>query len=536
MGVEIFHTLKKVLSKKGYSTAVGDEGGFAPMLKSNDEALECVLEAISQAGYKAGSQVGICLDPAASEFYKDGKYIFKKSDKSERTSEQMVKFWANWVSQYPAIFSIEDGMAEDDWDGWKMLTDAVGDKIQLVGDDLFVTNTERLKRGIEGGVANAILIKVNQIGTLTETLEAMQMAAGRRIYRRGVAPFGRDGRSLHRRSGSGHRRGANQDRVGQPHRPHREIQPASAHRRAARLCGAISGKEGVPSMKKLVLVRHGESVWNKENRFTGWTDVELSDKGREEAHEAGKVLREGGYTFDVAYTSVLKRAIHTLWTVLDEMDLAWIPVHRSWRLNERHYGALQGLDKAETAAKFGEAQVKIWRRSYDIQPPELTADDPRFPGCDPRYAKLSKAALPLTECLKDTVARFLPLWHETIAPAIQEGERVLIAAHGNSIRALVKYLDDVSESDIVELNIPTGMPLVYELDDESEAAQSVLPGRSGKGEGGDGSRSGAGEEEVSPTCSGGLKISSVVAAHPFSARGCAADAASCCTTFGYPAA
>ncbi len=219
-------------------------------------------------------------------------------------------------------------------------------------------------------------------------------------------------------------------------------------------------------MKKLVLVRHGESLWNKENRFTGWTDVELSDKGREEAHDAGKVLREGKYTFDVAYTSVLKRAIHTLWTVLDELDLAWIPVHRSWRLNERHYGALQGLDKAETAAKFGEAQVKIWRRSYDIQPPELTHDDERFPGRDPRYTKLSKAALPLTECLKDTVARFLPLWHETIAPAIQDGERVLIAAHGNSIRALVKYLDDVSEEDIVELNIPTGMPLVYELDDD----------------------------------------------------------------------
>ncbi len=177
MGVEVFHTLKKVLSKKGYSTAVGDEGGFAPMLKSNDEALECVLEAITQAGYKAGSQVGICLDPAASEFYKDGKYIFKKSDKSERTSEQMVEFWANWVRQYPAIISIEDGMAEDDWAGWKMLTDAVGDKIQLVGDDLFVTNTERLKRGIEEGVANSILIKVNQIGTLTETLEAIQMAS-----------------------------------------------------------------------------------------------------------------------------------------------------------------------------------------------------------------------------------------------------------------------------------------------------------------------------------------------------------------------
>jgi 2,3-bisphosphoglycerate-dependent phosphoglycerate mutase len=219
-------------------------------------------------------------------------------------------------------------------------------------------------------------------------------------------------------------------------------------------------------MKKLVLVRHGESEWNKENRFTGWTDVELSDQGRAEAAEAGAVLRDGGYTFDVAYTSVLKRAIHTLWSVLDELDLAWIPVHRSWRLNERHYGALQGLNKAETAAKFGEAQVKIWRRSYDIRPPELTPDDERFPGRDRRYAGLSKDELPLTECLKDTVARFLPLWHETIAPAIQRGERVLIAAHGNSLRALVKYLDHVPEDEIVELNIPTGMPLTYELDDD----------------------------------------------------------------------
>jgi 2,3-bisphosphoglycerate-dependent phosphoglycerate mutase len=219
-------------------------------------------------------------------------------------------------------------------------------------------------------------------------------------------------------------------------------------------------------MKKLVLVRHGESEWNKENRFTGWTDVDLSEKGRAEAKGAGAVLREGGYTFDVAYTSVLKRAVHTLWSVLDELDLTWIPVHRSWRLNERHYGALQGLNKAETAEKFGEAQVKIWRRSYDIRPPELTPDDERFPGRDRRYASLSKDELPLTECLKDTVARFLPVWHETIAPAIQRGERVLIAAHGNSLRALVKYLDGVSEEDIVELNIPTGMPLAYELDDD----------------------------------------------------------------------
>jgi len=219
-------------------------------------------------------------------------------------------------------------------------------------------------------------------------------------------------------------------------------------------------------MIKVVLLRHGESSWNKENRFTGWTDVDLSDNGREEARAAGATLKAAGYAFDVAYTSVLKRAIRTLWMTLDELDLMWIPVHRSWRLNERHYGALQGLNKAETAARFGEAQVKIWRRSYDIPPPELTAEDERFPGHDPRYKGLAAAELPLTECLKDTVARFLPLWHETIAPAIRGGQKVLIAAHGNSLRALVKYLDHVSEADIVELNIPTGMPLVYELDDD----------------------------------------------------------------------
>ena len=217
-------------------------------------------------------------------------------------------------------------------------------------------------------------------------------------------------------------------------------------------------------MITLVLLRHGESVWNRENRFTGWTDVDLSDRGRAEAADAGRLLREGGYSFDVAYTSVLKRAIRTLWTALDELDLLWIPVVKSWRLNERHYGALQGLNKAETSARHGEAQVKIWRRSYDIPPPALTADDPRYPARDPRYAGLGAAELPLTESLKDTVARFLPYWHATIAPAIRSGQRVLIAAHGNSLRALVKFLDDVPEAEIVDLNIPTGIPLVYELD------------------------------------------------------------------------
>jgi 2,3-bisphosphoglycerate-dependent phosphoglycerate mutase len=217
-------------------------------------------------------------------------------------------------------------------------------------------------------------------------------------------------------------------------------------------------------MYKVVLLRHGESDWNRENRFTGWTDVDLSDLGKQEARAAGQLLKKEGYSFDHSFTSVLTRAIRTHWLVLEEMGLLWIPVQRSWRLNERHYGDLQGLNKAETAAKFGDAQVKVWRRSYDIPPPPLADDDPRHPRFEPRYADLSPADLPRTECLKDTVARFLPYWHETIAPAIRAGKKVLVAAHGNSLRALVKYLDDVSDGEIVELNIPTGIPLVYELD------------------------------------------------------------------------
>ncbi|MCL6493728.1 MAG: 2,3-diphosphoglycerate-dependent phosphoglycerate mutase [Ignavibacterium sp.] len=218
-------------------------------------------------------------------------------------------------------------------------------------------------------------------------------------------------------------------------------------------------------MYKIVLLRHGESIWNKENRFTGWTDVDLSEKGKEEAKKAGEVLKAEGYTFDIAYTSVLKRAIRTLWIVLDVMDLMWIPVIRNWRLNERHYGALQGLNKAETAKQYGEEQVKIWRRSYDIQPPALEKSDPRYPGHDPRYKELSESELPLTECLKDTVARFVPYWENTIAPMVKNGKRVLVTAHGNSLRALVKYLDNIPDDEIVELNIPTGIPLVYELDE-----------------------------------------------------------------------
>ena len=229
-------------------------------------------------------------------------------------------------------------------------------------------------------------------------------------------------------------------------------------------------------MKKLVLLRHGESIWNKENRFTGWTDVDLSEKGIEEAKKAAEVLKKEGFVFDLAYTSVLKRAIRTLWLTLDGMWLMWIPVYNSWRLNERHYGALQGLNKSETAAKYGENKVLIWRRSYDIAPLALDKNDPRYPGHDLRYKDLAAQDLPLTECLKDTVARFMPYWHEVIAPAIKSGKRVIIVAHGNSLRALVKYLDDICDEEIVNLNIPTGMPLVYELEDNLKPIKSYYLG------------------------------------------------------------
>ena len=229
-------------------------------------------------------------------------------------------------------------------------------------------------------------------------------------------------------------------------------------------------------MYKLVLIRHGESLWNKENRFTGWADVDLSEKGKEEAVKAGQQLKKDGFTFDIAYTSVLKRAIKTLWSVMDSMDLNWIPVINSWKLNERHYGALQGLNKAETAAKYGEDQVKIWRRSYDIPPMALEESDERYPGKDPRYASLSKSELPLTECLKDTVARVVPYWEKEIVPQVKAGKKIIIAAHGNSLRALVKYLDNISDADIVNLNIPTAMPLVYELDENLKPVKNYYLG------------------------------------------------------------
>jgi 2,3-bisphosphoglycerate-dependent phosphoglycerate mutase len=229
-------------------------------------------------------------------------------------------------------------------------------------------------------------------------------------------------------------------------------------------------------MYKIVLMRHGESTWNLDNRFTGWTDVDLTEKGEAEARHAGKLLKEAGFTFDLAYTSVLKRAIRTLWLTLDEMDLMWLPVVHSWRLNERHYGALQGLNKAETAAKYGDEQVLVWRRSYDTPPNPLEPNDLRTSYDDPRYAKLKKEEIPLTECLKDTVARVMPIWDESIAPAIRAGKRIIISAHGNSLRALIKSLDGISDADIVGLNIPNGQPLVYELDADLKPIKSYYLG------------------------------------------------------------
>lgn len=233
-------------------------------------------------------------------------------------------------------------------------------------------------------------------------------------------------------------------------------------------------------MHKLVLIRHGESLWNKENRFTGWKDVDLTEKGRAEALEAGRLLKEGGFVFDLAYVSVLRRALRTLWIVQDELDLLWIPTEKSWRLNERHYGSLQGLNKSETAEKYGDDQVKIWRRSYDVPPPALEQSDERWPGNDPRYADIPPELLPLTECLKDTVGRFLPYWHETIAPQVRAGKRVVIVAHGNSLRALVKYLDNLDEEAVLALNIPTGVPLVYELDDDLKPLRNYYLGDAAK--------------------------------------------------------
>ena len=463
-----------ILKKKGYSTGVGDEGGFAPSLKSNREAVDLVLEAVSQAGFTPGQTVFVALDVASSELWDEAghRYEFKKSGDKARSAEEMVALYEDWVRQYP-IISIEDGLAEGDWDGWKLLTSTLGARVQLVGDDVFVTNPEILRRGIAEHVGNALLVKLNQIGTVTETLDAVAIARDASYASVISHRSGETEDTTIADLAVAYRRRPDQDRLGQPHRSRGQVQPAAADRRGAGCARPLRRKVGDQAARSVgvpcTLSFSCGTARAPGTRKTGspdWVDVDLTERGREEAHEAGRLLKEGGYTFDLAYTSVLKRAIRTLWITLDDMDLMWIPVVKSWRLNERHYGALQGLNKAETAAKHGDEQVKIWRRSYDIPPPPLTLDDPRYPGLRSAVRRSKRSQLPLTESLKDTVARFLPYWHETIAPAIRNDQRVLIAAHGNSLRALVKYLDNVSEQEIVELNIPTGIPLVYELDDD----------------------------------------------------------------------
>ena len=425
-GAEIFHALRGILKGRGQSTGVGDEGGFAPNLKSNREAVEVVLEAISKGGLegRAATSSSRSTWPRANS----GLAAAATCSRSPANPSARQRRWSSsttdWVRQYP-IISIEDGIAEGDWDGWKLLTQALGDRVQLVGDDVFVTNPEILKRGIADKVANALLVKLNQIGTVTETLDAVGMArdAGYATIISHRSGETEDTTIADMAVGTA----AGQIKTGSASRTDRvvQIQPAASHRRGAWCSAVYAGVapferlpladgltlhsprgrsahgSSVPSvscavkehstMYKLVLLRHGESTWNKENRFTGWTDVDLSDRGREEAAEAGRLLKEGGYAFDQAYVSVLKRAIRTLWITLDGLDQMWIPVEKSWRLNERHYGALQGLNKAETAAKHGDAQVLIWRRSYDIPPPPLAADDERHPSRDARYAGLAPA-------------------------------------------------------------------------------------------------------------------------------------------------
>merc|ERR1719374_14675 len=472
IGAEVYHNLKNVIKEKygKDATNVGDEGGFAPNILENKEALELLKNAIGKAGYT--DKIVIGMDVAASEFYKGGKYDldFKSPDDPSRyiSSDKLADLYKGFVKDYPVV-SIEDPFDQDDWEAWSKFT--ADTSIQVVGDDLTVTNPKRIAKGVAEKSCNCLLLKVNQIGSVTESLQACKMAQS---------------------SGWGvmvsHRSGETEDtfiadlvvglcagqiKTGAPCRSERLAKYNQLLRieeelgpRAIYAGTHFRNPKSILPPHKIVLVRHGESQWNKLNKFCGWFDADLSQQGIAEAKFAGEQLREKGYRFDVAFTSVLQRAIKTLFHIQDALDAHWIPVNRHWRLNERMYGGLQGLNKAETAAKHGEKQVKIWRRAYDIPPPKMDKSNPMYPGNDPKYKDLKPEEIPQTECLKDTVERFLPYWHDVIAPTVKQGQKVIIAAHGNSLRALVKYLDDIPDDEITELNIATGIPLVYELDSD----------------------------------------------------------------------
>mmetsp|Transcript_36176 Transcript_36176/g.62697 ORF Transcript_36176/g.62697 Transcript_36176/m.62697 type:complete len:778 (+) Transcript_36176:137-2470(+) len=475
IGAEVYHTLKKVI-KERYgqdATNVGDEGGFAPNIQSNREGVELLMEARERSGH--ADKVVFAMDVAASEFKVANGYDLdfktKDNDGSQVISGDALKdMFKELATEFP-IESIEDPFDQDDWDAYSKMTGEMGQNCQIVGDDLLVTNPARIQEAAEKGACNALLLKVNQIGSITEAIRAVKMA---KRYGWGVM--------------TSHRSGETEDcyiadlavglctgqiKTGAPCRSERlakynqllRIEQELGDRAVYAGRGYRKPAWMAETKYTLVLTRHGESQWNVENKFTGWYDCPLTEKGVGEARTGGTLIKAGGFQFDQAYTSVLKRAIETCWQVLESSDQMWVPVERCWRLNERHYGALQGLDKKETVAKHGAEQVNIWRRSYDIPPPALDEASEHYPGNDPRYAGLAPDQLPKTESLAITLDRVMPEWEGKIAPAIRSGRRVLIAAHGNSLRALVKHLDDIPEDVICELNIPTGVPLVYELDE-----------------------------------------------------------------------
>ena len=467
VGKKVYQVLGEILKEKfhGEELIMGDETGFAPNLKNTKQALDLLMQAIEKAGYQGKVKIG--LDCAASQFYKNNKYFFEGQ---ELNGKELSSFYLEIIKTYPILF-LEDPFDENDFVSWQAFQPSKD--FLIIGDDLTTTNPMRIKQAKRKKHCNGIVIKPTQIGTVTETLKSAKIAK----------KFGWKIMVSHR---SGETEddfiadlsvGINADFIksGAP----ASIERMTKYNRLLEIEKMINSNK---NRYKLVLLRHGESVWNRDNRFTGWTDVDLTEKGTKEAIESGKLLKKEGFVFDIAFTSVLKKAIKTMDLTLREMGLTDIQKEKSWRLNERHYGNLQGLNKSEVAKKYGEKQVFKWRRSYSVRPPALQETDPRYPGKDILYKNLKKEDIPLTESLRDTEMRLLPYWEEKISLIIKSGKKVLIVAHGNSLRALVKYLDNVSPKKIPKLNIPTGVPLIYELDENLNPLRHYY--LEGKGNGG----------------------------------------------------
>jgi enolase len=475
IGAECYHNLKGIIKKKygGDATLIGDEGGFAPPCDAKG-GVELIMEAIEKSGYKDKCSIG--MDVAASEFKVEGKDCYdlgtwypdkEKTPDLKMTGAQLGDFYKKLCDEYP-IITIEDPFDQDDWAAWTGITSLLGENTQVVGDDLTVTNTKRVKRAITEKACNALLLKVNQIGSVTESIDAVRMC---KQSSWGVM--------------CSHRSGETEDttiadlavglctgqiKTGAPCRSDRNAKYNQLMRIEDELGSraVYAGKlwrqpKWMAHSGTLIFSRHGESEWNVANRFTGWVDVDLSAKGLQEAKAAGELLKAEGIKVDIAFTSYLKRAIKTLDIALEAADQLSVPVKKTWRLNERMYGGLTGLDKKETVTKHGADQVQIWRRSFDIPPPEIEKTSPYYPGNDPKYADLKDDEIPTTECLKDTIARVMPYWEKEIVPELKAGKTVFVAAHGNSIRAIVKFLEGISDDEIPGLEIPTGTPLLYTL-------------------------------------------------------------------------